>query len=263
MNGWQFENPVVSRRDSIRVVPLALPQELTAITEGSGRQREPRFTFRRGPIVESAEVTAVFIGSEWRRRQGLSRQSNQLADFLDVIVKSALIDQLAEYNTKRRTIRYGRLLGRVTIDVRRFPPVVSNQWLRHLLLQQTASGDLQAPTPNRLYFLYLPPGVRVAQGGSSSCRNFCGFHDSIGGQVFYAVVPYPSCQGCKHNLSTLDALTVSSSHELAEAVTDPVPGRGWYDDVYGEIGDPCAWQTKTVAGNEVQREWSNQGNRCV
>src|SRR6185312_10360249 len=46
--------------------------------------------------------------------------------------------------------------------------------------------------------------------------------------------------GCAGGLALLDALTSTSSHELCEAITDPVPGDGWYDDQNGEIGDICA-----------------------
>ena len=92
---------------------------------------------------------------------------------------------------------------------------------------------------------------------------FCGYHDSINGQVFYAAMPYPGCNGCLGGLSDIDALTSTSSHELCEAITDAVPGTGWYDDHNGEIGDICAWKTKQVAGHTVQLEWSNQANNCV
>jgi hypothetical protein len=40
--------------------------------------------------------------------------------------------------------------------------------------------------------------------------------------------------------------TGTSSHELCEAITDAVPGTGWYEDTNGEIGDICAWNFKTV-----------------
>jgi hypothetical protein len=50
---------------------------------------------------------------------------------------------------------------------------------------------------------------------------------------------------------------------LCEAITDPVPGAGWYDNQNGEIGDVCAWRFKKVAGYNVQLEWSNAQNRCV
>jgi len=76
-------------------------------------------------------------------------------------------------------------------------------------------------------------------------------------------MPYPGCAGCTGGLSTLDALTSTSSHELCEAITDPIPGQGWYDDANGEIGDICAWKTKKVGAYTVQLEWSNKANQCV
>src|SRR6266478_2951720 len=58
-------------------------------------------------------------------------------------------------------------------------------------------------------------------------------------------------------------VTVTTSHELCEAITDPIPGQGWYDDNNGEIGDICAWQTRTLGGYTIQLEWSNAANRCL
>ena len=59
------------------------------------------------------------------------------------------------------------------------------------------------------------------------------------------------------------ALTSTSSHELCEAITDAIPGHGWYDDANGEIGDICAWKNKQVAGYTVQLEWSNRARACI
>jgi hypothetical protein len=93
--------------------------------------------------------------------------------------------------------------------------------------------------------------------------NFCGYHSDIDGKIFYAVMPYPDCAGCTGGMVALDALTTASSHELCEAITDPIPGQGWYDDQNGEIGDICAWQTKRLGPYTVQLEWSNTAGRCV
>ena len=100
-------------------------------------------------------------------------------------------------------------------------------------------------------------------GGSASCQAFCGYHNAIGSNTFYAVMPYPGCSGCLSTLTSLEALTSTSSHELCEAITDPVPGLGWYDDVNGEIGDICAWRTRVLNGWTVQLEWSNRARKCV
>jgi hypothetical protein len=90
--------------------------------------------------------------------------------------------------------------------------------------------------------------VSVTQGGSRSCQAFCGYHNATSADLYYGVMPYPGCSGCAGRLALLDALTTTSSHELCEAITDPVPGQGWYDDHYGEIGDICAWKTRQLGG---------------
>ena len=81
--------------------------------------------------------------------------------------------------------------------------------------------------------------------------------------VFYAAMPYPGCAGCMGGLAVLPALTSTSSHELCEAITDPIPGQGWYDDANGEIGDICAWKTKQLGAYTVQLEWSNTAGNCI
>ena len=69
--------------------------------------------------------------------------------------------------------------------------------------------------------------------------------------------------GCLGGQTVFNALTGTSSHELCEAITDPVPPTGWYDNKNGEIGDICAWKFKKVGGFNVQLEWSNKLNKCL
>ena len=155
-------------------------------------------------------------------------------------------------------------MGTLTIDAPALGRTVTDAALQHMLQQlRSTSPSVPQPTPNTLFFVYLPPGVRLVQGGSASCQAFCGYHSDIAGQLFYAAMPYPGCSGCTGGLSVLDALTSTSSHELCEAITDPIPGQGWYDDHNGEIGDICAWKTKKIGPYAVQLEWSNRANRCV
>jgi hypothetical protein len=57
-------------------------------------------------------------------------------------------------------------------------------------------------------------------------------------------------------LNNFDAMTEVTSHELAEAVTDPDVGYktlGWYDDARGEVGDIANGQTVYLNGYAVQR----------
>jgi len=182
--------------------------------------------------------------------------------FFDFILTSPLIDQLAEYNTAATKIGHGRRTGTITI-AGKLASSITDTAIQTFVKQQITAGTLPKTTANTLYFIYVPPGTRVVMGGSASCTAFCGYHNVIGTQTFYAVMPYPTCAGCLGGSAAFDALTSTSSHELCEAITDPIPGEGWYDDANGEIGDICAWQIKKIGAYAVQLEWSNKAGACV
>lgn len=217
-------------------------------------------TYRGGPLLPAVEVFTFFWGSAWQDKQ--ASLVDQINQFFDFILTSALLDQLAEYSVPGMSIGHGSRIGTVILggDV---PGTVDDSDIQSLIQQEISTdAAVPQPAPNSLYFVFLPPGVTITMNGGASCLNFCGYHRHINGEVFYAVMPYPDCNGCVGALSVLDALTSTSSHELCEAITDPVPGQGWYDDQNGEIGDICAWQTKTLGPYTVQLEWSNQGGQC-
>jgi hypothetical protein len=123
------------------------------------------------------------------------------------------------------------------------------------------SGRVQ-PNANALYGIYFPPGMRISMQGSS-CSAFCGYHNRFtyqGIAIKYAVLPYLDCSACSiAGLTVADMLTIVTSHEIREAVTDPLLN-GWYDAVGYEADDKCAWHNlyKMSSGSFwVQPEYSN------
>lgn len=240
--------------DAIRIVPLHHPQALQASA--------PRLTYRNGPLLSAVEIFTVFWGSTWNSAPQLTLM-NDMNRFFDYILTSALIDQLAEYNAGTYKISHGKRIG-TTVIIPASTSSVSDATIQKELQSAIASNSaFPQPGANTLYFVFMPEGVKVVQGGSASCQAFCGYHNDINGQIFYAVMPYPGCAGCTGGLQPFDALTSTGSHELCEAITDPIPGQGWYDDSNGEIGDICAWKTKKVGQFTVQLEWSNKANQCI
>ena len=237
----------------IRIVPLH--------TEALAPVATARLTYRGGPLITAVEVFDIFWGDAWTAEPQATLMQ-RLNDFFDYVVTSPLIDQLSEYDVRDYTIGHGKRVGEIVLTAA--PPAnVSDAAVRALLKDQIASNPaFVQPSPNTLYFVFLPPGVTSQLQGSSSCVNFCGYHDNDGG-MYYAVMPFPDCDGCLASRAQFDALTTTSSHELCEALTDPIPGQGWYDDSNGEIGDICAWQTKQIDGYTVQLEWSNTQRKCV
>jgi hypothetical protein len=101
--------------------------------------------------------------------------------------------------------------------------------------------------------VYVEPGVAILNdhdNNSTSIRDFAGYHAAFAGRtaggygadIHYAVIAYaggynPIFPG----LTPFGSMTLTASHEIAEAATDPnvnYRAPGWYDDYNGgEIGD--------------------------
>jgi hypothetical protein len=241
----------------IRVVPLHRPE-----VERVAAAVAPQLTYRAGPLLTAVEVYTVFWGVQWNQAPQTVVMKNMNL-FFDYILTSALLDQLGEYSVPGQNIGHGARTGSTILTSPAPSASVQDSEIQQLLQQEIAGGNLPAPNSNTLYFVFLPPGTQVVQGGAASCQDFCGYHDSASGNIFYAVMPYPGCSGCTGGLTVADALTSTSSHELCEAITDPVPGQGWYDDNNGEIGDICAWKTRVLGGYTIQLEWSNNAGACM
>jgi hypothetical protein len=130
---------------------------------------------------------------------------------------------------------------------------------------------------NASYVVATPHG-HSSQGFGTS---FCAYHSSTtkGSEVVsYTNLPYMPDAGasCGANFTTApkdesavdEGVTIVEGHEYGESVSDPVPGTGWYNFSYGEIGDICAWQdiANDPFGKKsytMQPMYSNATESCV
>jgi hypothetical protein len=267
-----------SKGEHIKVVPLHSPKPMMSIDELSKARQEqsdtqlfagqtlaaaapPHLVYFGGSLLTNVQVYTIFWGKKWSAGPGAGI-ATKLNAFYKAILVSSLIDQLAEYSVPGKSIGHGSMIGSKVITGNAPVLSVTDTTIRTQLKAWISAHTVPANTPNTVYFIYLDPGIVSIMGGSKSCSSYCGYHDAVG-KVYYAVMPYPNCAGCLGGLAAFDALTGTSSHELCEAITDPVPGAGWYDNHNGEIGDICAWSFKKVAGYNVQLEWSNLHNQCM
>jgi hypothetical protein len=221
----------------------------------------PHLQYHGGPVLGSAEVVLIFWGAHWTGA-GAPLQAS-LNAFFDFILTSSFMATLQEYSIPSTVIGNGR---RVTsVNVSSNPGSggqVTDAQIQKALQGWISANTVPATTTNTLYFIYLPPNVVCSFQGGASCTAFCGYHEHINNAVFYAVEPYITCVGCSFG-SILDSLTKVSSHELAEAITDPA-GTGWWDPNTGdEIGDICNTSTTRLGGYLVQNQWSNARSACV
>jgi hypothetical protein len=169
--------------------------------------------------------------------------------------------------------------------------------IQALIQNGIQNGTLPRPDSGTIYALYFDSSVTVAMGtptqsGGLSCDSFCGYHaatlvnvpnaadagvsdagTAAPSDVAYAVLPACAAPGC-WAATDYDGVTVSASHEFAEAASDPYASLSlpsflldtddsWLNpELYSrgsviENGDACAGLMTQVSGYAVQRIWSN------
>ena len=146
--------------------------------------------------------------------------------------------------------------------------------IQQMIIDAVAQGALPKPDAQTLYALYFPASTQISLFGSSSCVEFLGYHSSVFvGAVDAAYAVMPLCKAA-NAIATREQLTVTASHEFAEAASDPHPG---HDPAYylttndawaaslgastagGENGDVCIFAPNWTEGAyKVQPIWSNQ-----
>lgn len=180
------------------------------------------------------------------------------------ITQGSYMDMLGEYYVGRGQLQDGI----INLSNPYRGNVVDDSEIRDMLDSGIWQGYFQPPSPNQLYFVYTAPNVLVTRGGLTS-QDFGGYHDSFWdpylGPIYYAVIPHPIGNFNVPGLNYFQQQTMVTSHELAEAVTDPdYQGRFQYDTSQ-EIGDLCEDIPvyRLYHGYIVQSEWSNYWNSCV
>jgi len=149
----------------------------------------------------------------------------------------------------------------------------------------------------RIYVFFFPTWITFSMGSGTTpngCQNYpgygtwCAYHGSwpgpttslstyVGQATLFAMMP--SCAVCGQG-SALDRLRQSTSHEIAEAISDAMVNQkynsiqltAWIGDCsFGceEIGDVCEGQAATVSGYtdglpySVQPIWDASSNACT
>jgi hypothetical protein len=244
-----------------QIVPLFAPVEVAVAAA------PPNLVYHGGPVIGSVQVVPVFWGAYWASAGGMGL-IGQLEGFFDFILTSSVIDLLAEYSTP--TIHIGHGNRQPSVRVTSSEPgtnvggvqTVSDAQIQQALQTWIAAGTLPPASGNTLYFVYLPPNVVSTLGTQQSCTQYCGYHNHVGGTIFYALEPYVTCAGCTFG-SIFDTLTKVSSHELCESITDPALNAWWDPTTGNEIGDICNTSTLRLGGYLIQSEWSNAQSACA
>lgn len=236
-----------------------------------------------GPVISHPKVYAVFWGNNVD-----PETRSKIGPFFANMLDSTYMDMLTQYDTNikavdgrqgtNQTLNRGTFAGSMTITPLNTSSSLTDADVQHELDGQIAAGKLPAPSDDSLYMIYFPSGVSISIDGQASCSSFCAYHEGFkspktGSSIYYGVMPVCGF-GCGVSGSTFDSMSVVSSHECMEAVTDPFPTPGstpaypqaWNDAGGSEIGDLCAQGNSTVTGHgltsAVQWEYDNSIGGC-
>lgn len=241
---------------------------------GGGKVDKPKKAVPQGTgvVMDAPTLVNVYWGAYWISDAGTSDRA-VIDAFTASVGNSAWWQIVGEYPDRRGTLPGAPAQGAPAFASDSEPPArlhSTDAELHAFLAAQLAAGNLGYDAET-LYTVFSAPGTKPPRG---ECGHHSYFSTSIDGKrrkVVYALVPYltDSDSGCGVGVTvngpSLDPITVTFSHEIAEALTDP------YLDAWGkgsdnEIGDPCAtgfaakWDGMTYA---VQDLWSNKAFACV
>ena len=220
-----------------------------------------------GPTQTAPKMVPIYFGDDDPTFVG------QIDDFLSKVQSATYFAQAgAEYGVGAATIQPAI---RLPEDA---PTTTDDTSIEAWLVSKIEAGDGVFPQPdtNTTYLVFYPSSTVIDDPGlGTSCQAYGGYHFNTylhdGTPVVYAVIPRcPSTQG----ISEMDLLTVTTSHEMLEAATDPIPSDatawGRIDDQHlyveyvllAEIGDQCSFapsDSATFPGlpYSVQRVYSN------
>jgi hypothetical protein len=239
---------------------------------------DPTMLYFGGPVIAKVKVVIVLWGDQVPKTT-----TSRIKPFFKAITNSTYVDQLGQYSTNgitgvngkpgtNQTIVRGILRGKFTITPINNSKNLTDGDIQTELKAQIASGALPAADLNTLYMTYFPAGITITLDGLKSCVSFGAYHEAVSSKVtksniFYGVMP--DCNG------GFSYVTSVSSHEFAEAITDPIPTPGndpaypqaWNDADGNEIGDLCEGHeaTLTAAGQTytVQEVFTNDTNACA
>jgi hypothetical protein len=233
-----------SRQNKIRPTLEALEERVT-----------PTVTYHGGSVIPQVQVQALYYGSGWTGSPSVTPTT--LDTYLNSVVKSPFMDALtrAGYGVGEGTAVAGYVDTTAPL-----PPIthgshttnnLTENVIEQEIVTQINASHLEQPTDSTLYVVYVQPNVAIQLGRSLSTGGLLGYHDDffvrINGKftdIRFAVIAYPGGTGPNSSITgapsvngaTEDDLTVVTSHELAEAVTDP-DFFSWYDRRLGEVGD--------------------------
>jgi hypothetical protein len=213
-----------------------------------------------GPVIDSIHVHLIFWGSAWNGSPNPSRAD--ITNTVTSMVTGPYLSALAQY----RGIRRGLVVDQTSVTTSNPPNGFQDSDVSTMIQGLLNAGTVPEPDQDtrRVYMVFMPPGIG-SSGTFTGEHTFFFFNDTDNPadsqRVRFAWVT---------NNGTLDSVSEITSHEIAEACSDP-EGTAFQiqprnPSSWNEIGDSgCGCQSvdARLNGVLVQKYWSQRDNACV
>ncbi len=237
------------------------------------------FKYNGGPVLVKPDLYLIFWGYKtygdpdkvakllrnYLKRAGGSSHNNIYTQYYEIVSGSTI------YITNPK----GQLKG-VWFD--QTDAVPANPTDLQVQTESLAGVAKFGYDPNGSYIVATPHDHSTSGFGTQWCAYHSNTQTTGGQAVSYTNLPYMPDAGGNCGAGYIQApkgespidegVTIVEGHEEGESVTDPIPPSGWYNDLYGEIGDACAWQDiqNDKFGKRsytMQPMYSNASESCV
>jgi hypothetical protein len=247
-------------------------------------------TRNNGKIIPHVQVETVFYGSVWTNgtptnyqntnSYELNTEAVDLNNFFSTITNSQYLDDLSQYTASNGAPGHGQFLGTDFVPGlspnQQISPLttIQDSDITKMLQSEMDHGHLPPADGNKLYVVFLPPGEATTGDSGSGGGHHDSFTTTSGVKAYFATVEHPLSgfkpRGLVGTETVLQQYTEVISHELVEAITDPVVNTAWHGSRYGnEIGDitqihpPSGGAMGLDYGYAVQKYWSEKDQTSV
>lgn len=256
-------------------------------------------------VLDHPDIHNIFWDSDWSKHNPWSRHAINEATLQ--LIDDGYFSPLAQYGVDAPTLG-GSHDSAAAPECDVFGGATAPHQLTSLRLFEWITcvashlhTQSREPASNDLYVVFLPQHTTLVDGPtigsitvagvtlpgitiplSQSCKAYTGYHFfglSARGPFAYVVIPSACALSPAYQQTSYEALTETMSHEMVEAMTDPIITQGWIDDAFtgvnlflkAEAADLCLSspgnliQSNAITGDHVDESyyWSNSAKGCV
>jgi hypothetical protein len=226
-----------------------------------------------GGVLTKPDVKNVYLGHYFTTTTGKKDVAHNDAFMKDLVQNKDYTSIWAQYGVGKGTTEKSK-----TVD----KTYSSGHVFKQADLEKMVKAMAKGAGSQEIFNFVLPPGaVLETSDGTTSKQGLGGFHGSVkvnGKEIYYSAIAYSKGDNGIDftNGNAEDNISITESHEISEAATDPhvqdaidtnnMKYLGWMDMNNGEIGDvevndaspgtPLSTMFGRMDGYAVQKIWS-------